>query len=277
MKMWRKWIVFFTVCQNTLCIEQPYQLVDVNTRCFEIKVESRLNCNNESLFYHCLLDENYTKEYEVCREWKWISEGKCAYFNPYGRGNVDERNCAGNSTKKCATEVYRSDLNMQYDACYVKKRIAITIPIVPVTVRPRICGIGYILHNNRCTECEAGTRGINCSKTCPDGYYGRLCQLVCPTDCKGTCNKVKGSCPECEAGTRGINCSETCPDGYYGRLCQEVCPTDCKGICNKVNGSCPDEDDSHVSVEIDRPHSTHESVTCRYTVIWRGRLCFHGN
>ncbi|XP_056007333.1 uncharacterized protein LOC125664562 isoform X6 [Ostrea edulis] len=135
MKMWRKWIVFFTVCQNTLCIEQPYQLVDVNTRCFEIKVESRLNCNNESLFYHCLLDENYTKEYEVCREWKWISEGKCAYFNPYGRGNVDERNCAGNSTKKCATEVYRSDLNMQYDACYVKKRIAITIPIVPVTVR----------------------------------------------------------------------------------------------------------------------------------------------
>ncbi|XP_056007322.1 uncharacterized protein LOC125664562 isoform X4 [Ostrea edulis] len=243
MKMWRKWIVFFTVCQNTLCIEQPYQLVDVNTRCFEIKVESRLNCNNESLFYHCLLDENYTKEYEVCREWKWISEGKCAYFNPYGRGNVDERNCAGNSTKKCATEVYRSDLNMQYDACYVKKRIAITIPIVPVTVRPRICGIGYILHNNRCTECEAGTRGINCSKTCPDGYYGRLCQLVCPTDCKGT--------------------------------------------CNKVNGSCPDEDDSHVSVEIDRPHSTHESVTCRYTVnvcwwakftqwrnnltLWRGR------
>ncbi|XP_048753186.1 multiple epidermal growth factor-like domains protein 10 isoform X2 [Ostrea edulis] len=92
----------------------------------------------------------------------------------------------------------------------------------PNMCRLGICCTGYMLHNNRCTECEAGTRGINCSKTCPDGYYGRLCK--------------------------------------------EVCSTDCKGTCNKVNGSCPDEDDSHVSVDIDRPHSTHESVTCRCTV-----------
>ncbi|XP_056007105.1 uncharacterized protein LOC125664403 [Ostrea edulis] len=132
--MWMKWILLFKVCQHTLCIEEPYRPVDRDTSCLEIKVESRLSCNNRDQFYHCLLDENYIKEFEVCRDWKWIPGGKCAYFNSYGIGNIDERDCTKNSTLKCATGQYRSDLNPQYSSCYVKKRIAITTPIITVNV-----------------------------------------------------------------------------------------------------------------------------------------------
>ena len=34
----------------------------------------RLSCDNPQN-YHCLLDENYTREFEVCKGWLWISEG----------------------------------------------------------------------------------------------------------------------------------------------------------------------------------------------------------
>ncbi|XP_056006935.1 uncharacterized protein LOC125664480 isoform X2 [Ostrea edulis] len=78
--------------------------------------------------------------------------------------------------------------------------IFLTFVCLSVTKDPNMCGAGiccvnYILHNNRCTECEAGTIGINCNETCPDGYYGARCQNQCSTDCKGTCNKINGSCP----------------------------------------------------------------------------------
>ncbi|XP_048753231.2 protein draper-like [Ostrea edulis] len=80
-----------------------------------------------------------------------------------------------------------------------------------VTLDPHMCGSGtccvdYILHNNRCIECEPGTYGTNCSEICPDGYYGRRCWQSCPTHCKGICNKINGSCSEEITGrvTRGI-------------------------------------------------------------------------
>lgn len=49
----------------------------VNTTCFELAKPSnqqfRLTCRQYD--YHCLLDDTFTKEYEVCREWKWIPGG----------------------------------------------------------------------------------------------------------------------------------------------------------------------------------------------------------
>lgn len=52
----------------------------VNTTCLELTKLSnqqfRLSCSTH-LAYHCLLDETFTKEIEVCREWKWIPEGFC--------------------------------------------------------------------------------------------------------------------------------------------------------------------------------------------------------
>nr|XP_022342873.1 uncharacterized protein LOC111136358 [Crassostrea virginica] len=33
--------------------------------------------------------------------------------------------------------------------------------------------------NNMCVECDPGFRGDNCSKTCPNEYYGRRCENKC--------------------------------------------------------------------------------------------------
>lgn len=50
-----------------------------NTTCLELARPSnqqfRLTCSNPN-DYHCLLDDTFTKEFEVCREWKWIPRGK---------------------------------------------------------------------------------------------------------------------------------------------------------------------------------------------------------
>ncbi|XP_056007439.1 uncharacterized protein LOC125664401 isoform X2 [Ostrea edulis] len=146
--MWIKWILLITASLCTLGIRQPYRPVNENTTCLEIKKESRLSCNNKDQFYHCLLDENYIKEFEVCRDWKWIPGGKCAYLNSYGVGNIDERDCTSSSALQCATDQYRSDLNTRYNACYVKKRIGITTPIITVTVRRRDSGTSGVQYTS---------------------------------------------------------------------------------------------------------------------------------
>lgn len=50
----------------------------INTTCLELVKPSnqqfRLICSQYD--YHCLLDETFTKEFEACREWKWIPGGK---------------------------------------------------------------------------------------------------------------------------------------------------------------------------------------------------------
>lgn len=51
-----------------------------NTTCLELVKPSnqqlRLSCDNTST-YHCLLDQNYTTEFETCMMWKWIPQGNC--------------------------------------------------------------------------------------------------------------------------------------------------------------------------------------------------------
>lgn len=58
-----------------------------NTTCLELARPSnqqfRLSCNNIGT-YHCLLDQNYTNEFEICKMWKWIPKGNCCqlfYFS----------------------------------------------------------------------------------------------------------------------------------------------------------------------------------------------------
>ncbi|XP_061189596.1 uncharacterized protein LOC133197530 [Saccostrea echinata] len=119
------WMSVLVVSQTAFCIEQPYRLVE-NTTCLEINSQDRLSCGNNG-DYHCLLDENYFNEYEVCRGWKWIPTGKCAYFNTYGRGNVDERDCDPVPGLTCASAQYSSTDNTQNSACYVKKEITTQI------------------------------------------------------------------------------------------------------------------------------------------------------
>ncbi|XP_062616453.1 uncharacterized protein LOC134278152 [Saccostrea cucullata] len=59
---------------------------------------------------------------------------------------------------------------------------------------PSSCCSGYRMKDGLCRVCEDGTDGINCSKPCREGYFGRLCNSKCPLPCNLTCNKVTGQC-----------------------------------------------------------------------------------
>lgn len=102
-----------------------------NTTCLELVKPSnqqlRLSCDNTST-YHCLLDQNYTTEFETCMMWKWIPQGKCAYFSMYSGGNIDERNCISLSHSVCPEQKYRSENTTNYSACYLRN--------TPTTVQP---------------------------------------------------------------------------------------------------------------------------------------------
>lgn len=126
--MWLKIILAFFV-YNTI---KSKRLV-INTTCLELSDPSnqkfRLSCVNSS-DYHCLLDRDSINEYEVCRKWKWIAAGKCAYFNTYEEGNIDGRPCINSTDFVCPKDLHSSKENTKYPACYVK--------IITSTIAPKI-------------------------------------------------------------------------------------------------------------------------------------------
>lgn len=71
------WLIIFLVLMVSHRVWSQSRLV-VNTTCLELAKPSnqqlRLTCSQYD--YHCLLDETFTKEFEACREWKWIPRGK---------------------------------------------------------------------------------------------------------------------------------------------------------------------------------------------------------
>ncbi|XP_065936146.1 uncharacterized protein [Magallana gigas] len=131
-KRMKIWLIIFLALMVSHRVQSQSRLV-VNTTCLELAKPSnkqlRLICSQYD--YHCLLDETFTKEFEACREWKWIPEGKCAYFNTYGRGNIDERNCVPKNNLTCShgTIQFSSATNTKYTACYVKKEISTSLPV----------------------------------------------------------------------------------------------------------------------------------------------------
>nr|XP_034322449.1 receptor-type tyrosine-protein phosphatase epsilon [Crassostrea gigas] len=94
----------------------------------------------------------------------------------------------------------------------------------------QVCQPGY--KGQRCElECEHGTYGINCSKSC--GNCRKPSQ----------CHNVDGSCSRgCSAGYKGPFCADQCDDGNYGIECSETCGK-CRNQsqCHHVNGSCAGE------------------------------------
>lgn len=115
------WLKIFLTCVVSHKVQMKRQVV--NTTCLRLAKPSsqqlRLTCSQYN--YHCLLDETLTKEFEVCREWKWIPKGQCAYFNTYGEGNIDGRHCVNSANLVCPTRQYSSAQTTKYTACYVKK------------------------------------------------------------------------------------------------------------------------------------------------------------
>lgn len=66
-----------------------------------------------------------------------------------------------------------------------------------------ICCLNYIDIGGECIACQPGTMGLNCTRRCPDGFYGQFC--VKPCDCLPTqrCSKAFGCVHIGRNGTRG--------------------------------------------------------------------------
>lgn len=107
-----------------------------NTTCLELakpsNLQFRMSCKNTGT-YHCLLDQNYTQEYEICMMWKWIPQGKCAYFNMYSGGNIDERHCTSSSHFICPEKQYRSENTLKYSACYIRNNHTTMRPFISLS------------------------------------------------------------------------------------------------------------------------------------------------
>lgn len=74
MDFWFKSLLLFVVFNKVHLYRQL-----MNTTCLELAKPSnkhlRLSCNDTSM-YHCLLNGDSTNEFEICKMWIWIPEGK---------------------------------------------------------------------------------------------------------------------------------------------------------------------------------------------------------
>eukprot|EP00105_Crassostrea_gigas_P040672 XP_019924820.1 PREDICTED: uncharacterized protein LOC105333208 [Crassostrea gigas] len=126
------WLIIFLVLMVCHRVRSQTRLV-VNTTCLELAKSSnqqlRLRCSNPN-HYHCLLDETFTEEFEVCRQFVWIPKGKCAYFNTHKDGNINAGNCIQKNNLTCmnGSEHFQSVTNTNYTACYIKKEISTPRP-----------------------------------------------------------------------------------------------------------------------------------------------------
>lgn len=122
--------IIFLVFTKFQTVASQSKLV-VHTTCLELAKPSnqhlRMTCS-DSTEYHCLLDETFTKEFEVCKKWKWISKGNCAYFNTYLEGNIDQKQCIDSTNLVCPESAYFSKENTNYPACYVKNTTSTISP-----------------------------------------------------------------------------------------------------------------------------------------------------
>nr|XP_034299169.1 uncharacterized protein LOC105333182 isoform X3 [Crassostrea gigas] len=162
-------IIFLVLTVSNRVLSQ-LRLV-VNTTCLKLAKPSnqqlRLSCRQYD--YHCLLDETFTKEFEVCREWRWIFEGKCAYFNTYGRGNIDERNCIPKNNLTCSqgTVQFSSATNTKYTACYAKKEISTSLPSTT-----RVPSQSRLLVKTTCLElAKPSNQQLRLSCSNPNDYH----------------------------------------------------------------------------------------------------------
>ena len=127
------------------------------------------------------------------------------------------------------------------------------------------CRGGYYNSQDDCVECPNHCTACSSSDLCTScsaGYYGRSCQLSCPSSCLDhKCDKRFGNCTEgCRDGyyyndNNCIECPErcdscidestciACKEGFWGNQCQDNCPTECRkcteeGECSKGKVIC---------------------------------------
>ncbi|XP_078337782.1 multiple epidermal growth factor-like domains protein 10 isoform X1 [Crassostrea virginica] len=66
------------------------------------------------------------------------------------------------------------------------------------------CCTDYIQMGDTCVQCEPGYHGTNCSLTCPEHYYGRLCREHCNCDSDKYCDSSVG----CLCKNNSVNCTD---------------------------------------------------------------------
>ncbi|XP_031561807.1 uncharacterized protein LOC116297674 [Actinia tenebrosa] len=118
------------------------------------------------------------------------------------------------------------------------------------------CCKGWRQVGDQCTKAICTQPCVNgtCSKpdycSCYSGYYGKLCEIDCPSHkwgphCRHYClcqNNAKcsphtGICM-CTPGWKGQYCNKTCDQGYYGDKCQHQCMCLNGATCEPVSGNC---------------------------------------
>nr|XP_022336900.1 uncharacterized protein LOC111133096 [Crassostrea virginica] len=86
-----------------------------------------------------------------------------------------------------------------------------------------------------CLKCSTRNKGLNCSQTCPNEYYGGFCLEKCNCTTGQYCDPQKG-CLECAVGTVGGECNRHCSTGYYGKTCQTECDCTSYQYCDPKYG-----------------------------------------
>ncbi|XP_052714560.1 uncharacterized protein LOC128187919 [Crassostrea angulata] len=89
----------------------------------EIPVAVFDNCTGPGLVIHCLPDSKDDLGLS-CYPPRWISPGKCPYYNTY-QGNMDEKDC-NQDHGNCPTGQFRSPLSVMYEGCYIKEEKIVT-------------------------------------------------------------------------------------------------------------------------------------------------------
>ncbi|XP_078341131.1 uncharacterized protein LOC111108032 [Crassostrea virginica] len=72
------------------------------------------------------------------------------------------------------------------------------------------CCNDHYQKGNVCVECEPGFYGLNCSRSCPVNYFGRLCQNKCECSLDKFCDNVRG----CMCKDNSMNYTELVGSSY---------------------------------------------------------------
>ncbi|XP_076114506.1 uncharacterized protein LOC143082356 [Mytilus galloprovincialis] len=90
--------------------------------------------------------------------------------------------------------------------------------------------------------CKDGWQAFNCSKTCPNGQFGRNCSGFCEGCVSSMCDHVSGLCDNttsCNPGYKQTaKCDLSCDDGEFGIGCAIKCYC-LIATCSKADGTCP--------------------------------------